>query len=453
MKKQNFLAFTLVELIVVITILAILSTVAFISYSWYGSTSRDSVRLTDLANIEKSFELLKIAWKDFPMPTNKIDISSSGTVFQYQGELSSSILEWSLWIYDGWFDPQTKQPYIYSTNTARNKFQVLSFLENKNEFVKINNHNIYANNVDKFPQTRWDTLGILLDEITFEPIQKIISDTQIDISTTTQNFWVIMNKQIETGDKTLLAKIVNLNKYGFAKSCKELLDENSDLQDNDGIYTLSYNKTEIYDVYCDMTTDWWGWTSIISIADNTHFTFKATSPSSVVWSAATTDEQKNLYLNKVEELNNSIFNFTTLGNIWTIFSKDTILNSYNYVGWNEIMFADENNQFLTYDFTAKSLSDYYIWVKYNEDNQVLPVKKTNISTDVNNRWDLSLQMIWEDWDSAMYNIYHWSGIWPYFNAANNGNVDFDDAGYSVFYKKLGWKLNPIVSDYVIWYVR
>ncbi|MGB2110990.1 MAG: fibrinogen-like YCDxxxxGGGW domain-containing protein [Patescibacteria group bacterium] len=64
-----------------------------------------------------------------------------------------------------------------------------------------------------------------------------------------------MNQEIETGDKTVLSKIVNLNKYGFAKSCKELLDNNSDLQDKDGIYTLSYNKTEIYDVHCDMTTD------------------------------------------------------------------------------------------------------------------------------------------------------------------------------------------------------
>ena len=453
MKKQNFLAFTLVELIVVITVLAILSTVAFVSYSWYGSTSRDSVRLSDLANIDKWFELLKIGGKDFPMPANKIDISSSGTVFQYQWELSAGILEWSLWIYDGGFDPQTKQAYTYSVNLARNKFQVLSFLENQDVFANMNNSKTYANNADKFPQTRWDALGIILDETTLEPIQNTIEDAQIDISQTTQNFWVIMNQEIETGDKTVLSKVVNLNKYGFAKSCKELLDKNSDLQDKDGIYTLSYNKTEIYDVHCDMTTDGWGWTSVISIVDKSHFTFKATSPSSVVWGHATTEEQKKQYMDKVEELNNSIFNFRTLGNISTIFSKDTILNSYNYVGWNEIMFADENNQYLTYDFSSKSLADYYIWVKYNEDNQVLPVKKTNISTDVNNRWDLSLQMIWEDWDSSMFYIYHGSAIWPYFNASNNGNVDFDDAGYSVFYKKLGWKLNPIVSDYVIWYVR
>ncbi len=39
-------AFTLVELIVVITILAILWTIWFVSYTWFMSTARDSNRLT-----------------------------------------------------------------------------------------------------------------------------------------------------------------------------------------------------------------------------------------------------------------------------------------------------------------------------------------------------------------------------------------------------------------------
>ncbi len=84
MKKQNNKAFTLVELIVVITILAVLATVAFISFQGYTSSSRDSVRLTDLKNISKSFEVSKTRWIDFPLPDKKIDISASGTIFQYQ---------------------------------------------------------------------------------------------------------------------------------------------------------------------------------------------------------------------------------------------------------------------------------------------------------------------------------------------------------------------------------
>ena len=48
MNKQKK-AFTLVELIVVITILAILWTIAFISLQWYSRDSRDSVRISDMS--------------------------------------------------------------------------------------------------------------------------------------------------------------------------------------------------------------------------------------------------------------------------------------------------------------------------------------------------------------------------------------------------------------------
>lgn len=45
-------AFTLVELIVVITILAILSTIAFISLSWYQVDARDAKRASDIKSLE-----------------------------------------------------------------------------------------------------------------------------------------------------------------------------------------------------------------------------------------------------------------------------------------------------------------------------------------------------------------------------------------------------------------
>lgn len=45
------MAFTLVELVIVITILGILWVIAFLSLQWYSESSRDSVRLSDLSNI------------------------------------------------------------------------------------------------------------------------------------------------------------------------------------------------------------------------------------------------------------------------------------------------------------------------------------------------------------------------------------------------------------------
>jgi prepilin-type N-terminal cleavage/methylation domain-containing protein len=50
-------AFTLVELIVVITILAILGTIAFISLQGYSADARNSKRTSDLNNITSSLNI------------------------------------------------------------------------------------------------------------------------------------------------------------------------------------------------------------------------------------------------------------------------------------------------------------------------------------------------------------------------------------------------------------
>ncbi|MDD3144658.1 MAG: prepilin-type N-terminal cleavage/methylation domain-containing protein [Candidatus Gracilibacteria bacterium] len=57
MKNQKVKAFTLVELIVVITILAILGTIAFINLQGYSTGARDSKRLSDINNIQKKISI------------------------------------------------------------------------------------------------------------------------------------------------------------------------------------------------------------------------------------------------------------------------------------------------------------------------------------------------------------------------------------------------------------
>ncbi len=67
--------FTLVELIVVITILAILWTIWFISFSWYSSSARDSVRISDLTNIQKWLDLYQVKVWSYPTPDNATTFS------------------------------------------------------------------------------------------------------------------------------------------------------------------------------------------------------------------------------------------------------------------------------------------------------------------------------------------------------------------------------------------
>jgi len=107
-------AFTLIELIVVITIVAILWTIAFITLQGYSRDARDSVRVTDIKNTQTWLEVFHInAWK-YPVPDNAIS---------YTWWTNSEIKQWIIWnsvIRNIWLDriikdPLTEKNYIYST--------------------------------------------------------------------------------------------------------------------------------------------------------------------------------------------------------------------------------------------------------------------------------------------------------------------------------------------------
>jgi len=254
---QNNKAFTLVELIVVITILAVLATVAFISFQWYTSSSRDSVRLADLKNISKSFEINRTKWILFPLPENKVDISASGTIFQYQWELSEEILNKEFNIFNGWVDPETLEPYWYAVNLARNKFQLVWFLENYDSVANVQINTSFADNSDKYIKTTWDTLGILLDETTNQIITQSWSLTNIDVINPIDNYDIYINKTIESEWITNLKKII----WTSFSSCKELLASYTYLE------SWEYNISNFWWVYCDMDFDWGWWTVIWKYRD------------------------------------------------------------------------------------------------------------------------------------------------------------------------------------------
>jgi len=123
-------AFTLVELIVVITILAILGTIAFISLQWYSSQARDSKRLSDIQNIKKSLELFSLnTWK-YPEPDLSVTISYWSQDLRYQ---------WTIWeqvavnlsrnLNEKPTDPLTENEYTYSRTYAWNEYELLSIYE------------------------------------------------------------------------------------------------------------------------------------------------------------------------------------------------------------------------------------------------------------------------------------------------------------------------------------
>ncbi len=72
MHKHQKQAFTLVELIIVVTILAILATISFMSFQWYTSKTRDSKRVSELRNIEKWLQIYQTQVGKYPEPDDKI---------------------------------------------------------------------------------------------------------------------------------------------------------------------------------------------------------------------------------------------------------------------------------------------------------------------------------------------------------------------------------------------
>ncbi len=124
MHKQKIKAFTLVELIVVITILAILWTIAFISLQWYSADARDSVRTSDLSVMKSWLELYNLDAWSYPQPSDTIIITYSW---------ATAWLQWTFWetvktnvskLDKVPKDPLTDKEYVYSTTSTRNEYSI-----------------------------------------------------------------------------------------------------------------------------------------------------------------------------------------------------------------------------------------------------------------------------------------------------------------------------------------
>ena len=139
-KKKK--AFTLVELIIVITVLAVLATIAFLNLNGYTWEARDSVRFTDLKNIQKTMELSLWEWNLLPTPdelkAEKVELQELPWV------------KWQEWLF--WdesikelrdlsqvpLDPKTKAKYRYLVSEDRKNYYLEVELEKWWKYILTN---------------------------------------------------------------------------------------------------------------------------------------------------------------------------------------------------------------------------------------------------------------------------------------------------------------------------
>jgi len=131
-------AFSIVELIIAIAILAVLATISFISFNGYSSSSRDSVRITDMAGITSW--LNQYIFKQWLYPMPEWTVSSwtiNGKEVAYKWEIRDNISRIA-GISKTPVDPLTKWYYTYGVSFNGKYFQIWVTLEDSNS-VSYNN--------------------------------------------------------------------------------------------------------------------------------------------------------------------------------------------------------------------------------------------------------------------------------------------------------------------------
>jgi len=198
LKNTNTFAFTMVEIITVITILAILSTICFFGYSEHIIWARDASRISQITEIRDWLETFRMN-NPLPDPEDAIEILWSWTLLWYQWYMWKSNLG-LIWYNNWWIDPKDQTFYTYFLSSDRRSFQLMTYLESSKDIQIFSNADFFdkanANDFDyskRYLNFSWERLWILTECDTNKLLQEIPelkSTWQFEVSTTTSSFRV-----------------------------------------------------------------------------------------------------------------------------------------------------------------------------------------------------------------------------------------------------------------------
>ncbi len=271
--------FTLVELIVVVTILSILSAIWFVAYSWYLAGTRDSNRISQLKAMADGLKLYKTK-ASLPKPDNFVEIKWSWELIAYQWYIWKNVLD-LIEYQELWVDPKDKTYFSYYLTEDREYFQLMAFLEEDenldegeeiaNVFSKVNAWELNIDYSIRYPKVYGDKLWILTnkDNVPLQEISDIVWSWYLDVFNTNNEYIARFDDKnyiIWTWAILKNLKLVAYIWWNFSQisSCKNILESWLWKKLESWYYTLFLDNW-FYQVYCDMSIAWGWWTRYAAI--------------------------------------------------------------------------------------------------------------------------------------------------------------------------------------------
>lgn len=324
--RNNKLWFTFVELIVVITILAILASIWFISYSWYIAESRDASRLSQISSIHKALESYRSQWY-LPVPDNNVNVNANGSLVWYQWYAWENVIN-KIWYQDGWTDPKDKIYFTYYLTKDLRRAQLMTFLENEVKLgYSIFNKANASDYTDRVVKVYWDELWILIEDLTSSPIQevnRVLADWSLDVVNTTNSYTAYISDNFKV---TWTWWVLAFLRDWAWKTCNDIINKNSSKVWKDWVYYINPTWNRSFEVYCDMSSGDWGWTMVANI-QTPNTAISATRYENWFW---TIDFNNLTTWNRVMDVD-------WFNDMWEIIRVDmwTVKDFYKPTKWNNI---------------------------------------------------------------------------------------------------------------------
>ncbi|MFZ4461230.1 MAG: type II secretion system protein [Patescibacteria group bacterium] len=126
---QAVSGFSLIEILIVISVLVILGTINFLSLRGMSDTARDSTRLSDIKNLTTSLGYYLTQNGVVPHPSGEVAITYSGATAWYQGTLGMSVVMPLGNPSKQPTDPLLRKEYTYSVTNDESQYQLSGIFE------------------------------------------------------------------------------------------------------------------------------------------------------------------------------------------------------------------------------------------------------------------------------------------------------------------------------------